>query len=159
MLSEQARQQITSLRAMYPERQSALLPAIYVAQGELGYVPDEAMDEVAQLLDLPAVEVGSVVSFYTMFHRQPVGKNIISLCTNLSCHLLGSDTLADYLSKKLGIANGETTPDGKFTLEFVECLGACDHSPALLVNGVLNGPMTTEKVDQLLAELAAQGTL
>jgi NADH-quinone oxidoreductase subunit E len=155
MLSEQAKQHITSLRVMYPERQSALLPALYVVQGEIGYVPDEAMDEVAHLLDLPAVEVGSVASFYTMFHRHPVGKNIISLCTNLSCHLLGADTLAAYLSKKLGVGNGETTADGKFTLEFVECIGACDYAPALLVNGTLHGPMTTEKIDKLLSDLAA----
>jgi NADH-quinone oxidoreductase subunit E len=153
MLSEQAKQQIASLRAMYPERQSALLPALYVVQGELGYVPDEAMDEVALLLDLPAVEVGSVVSFYTLFHRHPVGKNMLSLCTNLSCHLLGADTLAGHISKTLGIDNGETTSDGKFTLEFVECIGACDHAPAMLVNGVMHGPMTTETVDKLLHEL------
>jgi NADH-quinone oxidoreductase subunit E len=155
MLSEQAKQQIGSLRALYPQRQSALLPALYVAQGELGYVPDEALDEVAQLLDLPPVEVGSVASFYTMFHRQPVGKNIISLCTNLSCHLLGADTLAGYLSKKLGIGNGETTPDGKITLEYVECIGACDFAPALLVNGALHKNMTIEKVDKLLDGLQA----
>jgi len=141
---------------MYPQRQSALLPALYVAQGEIGYVPDEALGEVAQLLDLPPAEVGSVASFYTMFYRHAVGKNILSLCTNLSCHLLGADTLAGYLSKKLGIGNGngETTPDGKFTLEFVECIGACDYAPAMLANGVLHGPMTTEKVDMLLQELA-----
>jgi NADH-quinone oxidoreductase subunit E len=154
MFSEQARQQISSLRAMYPQRQSALLPALYVAQGELGYVPDEALNEVAQLLDLPPAEVGSVASFYTMFYRHPVGKNIISLCTNLSCHLLGADTLASYLQQKLGIGNGETTADGTFTLEFVECIGACDYAPAMLVNGTLHKNMTAQKVDRLLEKLA-----
>ncbi len=155
MLSEQAKQQIADLRAMYPQRQSALLPALYVAQGEIGYLPDAALDEVAHLLDLPAAEVGSVVSFYTMFYRHPVGKNIISLCTNLSCHLLGADTLAGYLAQKLGIGNGETTSDGKITLELVECIGACDFAPALLVNGKLHKCMTADKVDQLLGELTA----
>jgi NADH-quinone oxidoreductase subunit E len=155
MLSEHARQHITSLRASYPQRQSALLPALYVAQGEIGYLPDEAMAEVAALLDLPLTEVGSVASFYTMFYRHPVGKNIISLCTNLTCHLLGADTMASYLSEKLGIANGQTTPDGKVTLEFVECIGACDYAPAMLVNGGLHGNLTKETVDQLLAKLLA----
>lgn len=154
MLSEKAKNDIANLRALYPERQSALLPALYVAQGEIGYLPDAALDEVAQLLDLPPAEVGSVASFYTMFYRRPVGKHIISLCTNLSCHLLGADTLADYLSKKLGIGNGQTTPDGKITLEFVECIGACDYAPAMLVNGTLYKNMTPQKVDQLLEELA-----
>jgi NADH-quinone oxidoreductase subunit E len=139
---------------MYPQRQSALLPALYVAQGEIGYLPDKALDEVALLLDLPPAEVGSVASFYTMFHRQPVGKHVISLCTNLSCHLLGADTLAGYLSKELGIGNGETTPDGKVTLELVECIGACDFAPALQVNGKLYKSMTTETVDKLIEELA-----
>jgi NADH-quinone oxidoreductase E subunit len=153
MLSEKAKQQIAHLRGTYPQRQSALLPALYVAQGEIGYLPDAALDEVAVLLDLPPAEVGSVASFYTMFYRHPVGKNIISLCTNLSCHLLGADTLAGYLKQKLGVGNGETTPDGKVTLEFVECIGACDFAPALLVNGTLYKNMTAEKVDQLLSEL------
>jgi len=153
MLSEQTKQHITHLRTVYPQRQSALLPALYAAQGEIGYLPDEALDEVAELLDLPPAEVGSVASFYTMFYRHPVGKNIISLCTNLSCHLLGADTLAAYLSKKLGIGNGETTADGKITLEFVECIGACDFAPAMLVNGTLYKNMTEEKVDRLIEEL------
>jgi len=153
MLSEEAKAHITSLRATYPERQSALLPALYVAQGEIGWLPDAAMDEVAQLLDLPLAEVGSVASFYTMFYRHPVGKSIISLCTNLSCHLLGADTLGSYLSKKLGVGDGETTPDRLFTLEFVECIGACDFAPAMLVNGKLYRTMSEEKIDALLDEL------
>ena len=153
MLSEDAKKRITELRALYPERQSALLPALYVVQGEAGYVPDEALDEVAELLDLPVAEVGSVASFYTMFYRHPVGKNILSLCTNLSCHLLGAETLAAYLSKKLGVANGETTADGRFTLELVECIGACDFAPAMLVNGALHKNMTEAKVDALIEGL------
>ena len=155
MLTEQAKQRIADLRQKYPERQSALLPALYLAQGEIGYLPDEALDEVAGLLDLPPAEVESVASFYTMFYRHPVGKNIISLCTNLSCHLLGADTLAGYLEKSLGVASGETTADGLFTLEFVECIGACDYAPAMLVNGALHKNMTQEKVDALLQQLKA----
>jgi NADH-quinone oxidoreductase subunit E len=155
MLSNQAKEHIASLRAVYPQRQSALLPALYVAQGEIGYLPDDALDEVATLLDLPVTEVGSVASFYTMFYRHPVGKNILSLCTNLSCHLLGADTMAAYLSEKLGVGNGETTADGKFTLEFVECIGACDYAPAMLVNGELHGNLTRESIDKLLSDLSA----
>lgn len=156
MLSDQAKKQISGLRAMYPERQSALLPALFVAQGEVGYLPAETLDEVAALLDLPPTEVGSVASFYTMFYRHPVGKNIISVCTNLSCHLLGADTLASHLSKKLGISHGETTADGKFTLEHVECIGACDYAPALLANGVLHKNLTENKIDKLLDKLGKE---
>jgi NADH-quinone oxidoreductase subunit E len=153
MLSEQAKQHIGELRAMYPQRQSALLPALYVAQGEIGYLPDEALTEVADLLDLSPAEVGSVASFYTMFYRHPVGKNIISLCTNLSCQLNGAGTIGTYIAKKLGVGNGETTADGKITLELVECIGACDHAPAMLVNGHLYGELIPEKIDKVLAEL------
>jgi NADH-quinone oxidoreductase subunit E len=155
MLSSQAKEHIAGLRAMYPQRQSALLPALYVAQGEIGYLPDDALDEVATLLDLPVTEVGSVASFYTMFYRHPVGKNILSLCTNLSCHLLGADTMAAYLSEKLGVGNGGTTADGQFTLEFVECIGACDYAPAMLVNGELHGNLTKQSIDELLSKLSA----
>jgi NADH-quinone oxidoreductase subunit E len=156
MLSSQAKEHIAGLRAMYPQRQSALLPALYVAQGEIGYLPDDALDEVATLLDLPVTEVGSVASFYTMFYRHPVGKNILSLCTNLSCHLLGADTMAAYLSEKLGVGNGGTTADGQFTLEFVECIGACDYAPAMLVNGELHGNLNKESIDRLLDQLRAE---
>ncbi len=153
MLSEQGRREIERLRDLYPQWQSALLPALYVAQEEYGYLPDEALDEVAQLLNLPPTEVASVASFYTMFHRKKVGKHIIRLCTNLSCQLNGADTVGGYIAKKLGIGNNQTTPDGKITLEFVECLGACDQAPAMLVNDKLYGGVTAEQVDAIIGDL------
>jgi NADH-quinone oxidoreductase subunit E len=153
MLSEHAQREIKLLRGMYPERQSALLPSLYVAQGEYGYLPDEAIDEVAILLDVPAVEVESVASFYTMFHRRKVGATIIRLCTNMSCHLLGADTVATYVSRKLGIGDKQTTADGKITLELVECLGACDRAPVMLVNDHLYGNLTLDEVDHILDDV------
>lgn len=158
MLSEQAKNEIRALGAAYPDRRSAVLPACYVAQGEIGYLPDEALGEVANLLGLPALDVAAATSFYTMFYRTPVGKHILRVCTNLSCQLLGADSIAGYLGKKLGIAPGQTTADGCFSLETVECIGGCDVAPAMLVDDKLLGPMTPEKIDALLAELGRAST-
>ena len=154
MLTEAGTHRIMVLRDMYPQRQSALLPALSVAQDEYGYLPDTAVDEVAQLLDVPAAEVEAVASFYSMFHRHKVGSTVIRLCTNVSCHLQGADTVATYVSKRLGIGNKQTTADGKITLEFVECLGACDQAPVMLVNDHLYGDLTLDQVDKILQELS-----
>jgi NADH-quinone oxidoreductase subunit E len=158
MLSDSGKRKIATLRTMYPQRQSALLPALYLAQDEYGYLPNEAIDEVAQLLDVPPAEVESVASFYSMFYRRRVGANIIRLCTNMSCHLWGADTVATYVAKKLGIGDGQTTADGKITLELVECLGACDQAPVMLVNDHLYGNLTLERVDEILDEVQKEGT-
>jgi NADH-quinone oxidoreductase subunit E len=127
-----------------------LLPALYVAQGEVGYLPDEALHEVAKLLDLPPADVAATASFYTMFYRQPVGKRIIRVCTNLSCKLRGADRVAQRLTERLGVGHNGTTPDGEYTLEFVECLGACDKAPVILVNETLHAHVTENQIDDLL---------
>ncbi len=137
MLLDNSRHAILVLRAMYPRRQSALIPALSVAQEEYGYLSDAIVGEVAQMLDIPVVEVEAVASCYTMFRRHKVGSTIIRLCTNISCHLNGADTVATYVSKKPGIGDRQTTPDGKITLEFVERLGSCDRAPIMLVNDYL----------------------
>jgi len=154
VLSAESRAEIEKIRDEYPDPQSALLPALHLAQKEYGgWLPDEALAEVAELLALPLTQVTSTASFYTMFHRRPVGKHLIQVCTNISCSLLGAEHLLDHISRKLGIGVGETTPDGRFTLLEVECLGSCGTAPAMQVDEALYDQLTTERIDEILGDL------
>jgi NADH-quinone oxidoreductase subunit E len=155
VLSEEARARIAHIRTELPDPRSALLAALYVAQREQGgWLPDDALAEVAALLEMPVAQVASVTSFYTMLNRQPVGKHLIQVCTNVSCSLLGAERIVEYLSQKLGIAVGETTPDGQFTLLEVECLGSCGTAPVMQVDDAYYENLTQEKIDRLLEQLA-----
>lgn len=132
-----------------------LLAALYIAQEQYGWLSPEAIQRVAKRLQLSPGQVYSTASFYTMFRMKPEGRYIIQVCEGLSCYLVGgANPLIDYLSQKLGIKPGETTPDGKFTLQIVQCLAACDCAPALKVNDELHGNLSLEKIDELLAELS-----
>src|SRR5512139_4063303 len=133
-LSPQARQRIAAVRARYPEAQAACLPALWIAQEELGHVPDEVVGLVARELGLSEAHVYGVVTFYTMYRRQKPGRYLIQLCTNVSCWANGAYNLLEHLEEKLGIKRGETTKDGMFTLLEVECLAACGQAPMMLVN-------------------------
>ena len=154
MLSENAKAEIKQIRAKYPDPKSALLTALHVAQREQGWLSSEVMQDVAGVMDLPPTEVASVASFYTMFNRQPVGANLIQVCTNISCSLLGAEHIVDYLKRKLSIDVGETTPDNKFTLVTVECLGSCGTAPMMQINDTYYENLTEEKVNRILEELA-----
>jgi NADH-quinone oxidoreductase E subunit len=154
MLSEKAKRQITELKGKYPHPKSALLPALEIAQREHGWLSQEVIREVGKAMDLPPTEVASVASFYTMLYTQPVGEHVIQVCTNISCSLLGAEHIVDYLSRKLGIEVGETTPDGKFTLLTVECLGSCDTAPVMQIDETYYENLTEEKIDRILAKLA-----
>lgn len=138
----------------YPQARSALLPALEIAQREAGYLSPQVLREVALLMDLPPVEVASVASFYTMLYRRPVGKHVIQVCTNISCSLMGAEHIVDILRKKLGIEVGETTPDGRFTLLTVECLGSCGTAPMMRVDDTYYENLTEERLDAILAELS-----
>ena len=154
MLSEQSKTEILKIRDEYPDAQSALLPALCLAQQDYGgWLPEDAFDEVATLMDLPPTKVAAVASFYTMLNRRPVGQHLIQVCTNISCSLLGAEHLLDYLARKLSIGVGETTPDGKFTLVEVECLGSCGTAPMMQINDTYYENLTEEKVDSILAEM------
>jgi NADH-quinone oxidoreductase subunit E len=153
VLSEKAKAEIVQLKGKYPDPKSALLPALEIAQQENGWLSEEVMREVGQAMDLPPTEVASVASFYTMLYTQPVGEHVIQVCTNLSCSLLGAEHIVDYISRKLGIEVGQTTPDGKFTLLTVECLGSCGTAPMMQVNETYYENLTEEKIDRILAEL------
>ncbi len=152
-LSEKAVARIKAVREKYPDPRSALLPALDIAQREHGWLSAEVMGDVADLMGLAPVEVGSVASFYTMFHRRPVGRYHIQVCTNVSCSLLGAEHLVEHLKHKLGIKVGETTPDKLFTLTTVECLGSCGTAPVMQINDTYYENLTAERIDEILAEL------
>lgn len=153
MLSDKAKSEIQQLKARYPHPNSALLPALALAQKEHGWLSPEVLEEVAAVMDLSPAQVGSVASFYTMFNRRPVGKYLIQVCTNIACSLLGAEHIVEHLKRQLGINIGETTPDGLFTLLEVECLGSCGTAPAMQVNDTYYENLTAEKVDEILAGL------
>ncbi len=150
-LSDRARQEIQRLMAQFPQRQSALLGALFVAQEEAGFLSPAVVAEVAAVLDLPESEVASVASFYHLYHFAPVGRQVIQVCTNLSCLLSGCDRILQHLQTRLGIAVGQTTPDGEFTLRMAECLAACEVAPMMMVGKDRHGHLTPEKIDDVLA--------
>ncbi len=150
-LSDAARQEILRLAGVYEHRQSALLPALFVAQREAGYLPPWALAAVAEVLDLPLAEVTSVASFYSLLYLEPVGRHVIQCCTNLSCMLNGCAAVLERFRERLGTAPGDTTADGRFTLRTVECLAACDEAPALIIDEDRWARVAPDGVDGLLA--------
>ncbi len=142
----------------YPDAQSAIMPALYVAQQEYGWLPQEAVDQVAEVMGLTSTEVGSVASFYTMYFLEPVGRHVIDFCTDLPCALVGADKVYERLREKLGLKEGqETTADGSITLRPAMCLGGCNCAPILLLdNQEQLEQMMDEKLDQLIERLKAR---
>jgi NADH-quinone oxidoreductase subunit E len=123
-----------------------------MAQDQFGWISPETMKYVAGLLDVPLNHVYGVVTFYTMFNSRPVGTYHIQVCTNVSCHLRGSDRISDHICKRLGVRMGETTGDGKFTVTEVECLGSCGTAPMMQVNSTFIENLTPERIDRFLEE-------
>lgn len=152
MLTEQTINAILQLQTQYPVKRSALIPALHLAQAEIGYLPLEIQSEVAKLFDLTLNEVTSVVTFYDMFYEKPVGKHLIHVCKNLSCMLRGSDELLGQLCQRLNVEPGETTADGQFTVISSECLAACDKAPMMLVDDKVVGPVNEKDLDKILSE-------
>ena len=144
---------IDELIERYPVKEAALIPAMHLLQNEFKWLPIEAMDWIADRLELPRTRVYGVASFYTMFRRQPQGKVRLEVCTNLSCSLMGATHVLDYLCAKLGIKPGETTEDGLVTLTEVECLGSCGTAPVMLVNDKFYENLTPRKIDALLERI------
>ena len=137
----------------YPVKRSAVLPLLWLAQREWGWLPPAAMRLVARTVELPDPEVFGVATFYTMFNLAPVGRHHLQVCMTLSCSLMGSDRLFKHLEHKLGVGHGETTPDGRFTLRKVECLAACGYAPCMQVNLDYHENLDEAKVDALLEKL------
>jgi NADH-quinone oxidoreductase subunit E len=142
------------LRSYPPGRQrSAMVPMLLFAQDEVGSVTRELVEEVAKRVGVQALQVDEVVTYYSMLHRKPLGKHHIQICTNISCLLTGGEELWKHACTKLGIGHKEVTPDGRISLEEVECIGACSWAPALQVNYDFHHQVTPEKLDQLLDSL------
>lgn len=151
---EHLREPVAAAFRHYPNRRSAALPLLWLAQREWGWLPPEALQLVARTTELPETEVFGIATFYTMFNLQRVGKYQLQVCMTLSCSLMGADRIFRHLSEKLGIGHGETTPDGRFTLRRVECLAACGGGPCLQVNErKFHENLDEAAVDRLLESL------
>ena len=143
------------LATIYPVKRSALVPMLLYAQDELGYVSEAAIQEIAKRLDLFDLDVRGVLSYYSMLRTKPAGKYNVQVCTNISCMLRGGYEILDHCKAKLGIGHKQVTADGEFSLEEVECIGACCWAPAMQVNYDFHDDLTTVKVDEILATYAA----
>jgi NADH-quinone oxidoreductase subunit E len=139
--------------ARYPRPKSALIPILHLAQEQDGYVADDAMAHIAELIGATPAEVLGTCSFYEMFKREPVGEYLVNVCTNIACLLLGGEELLEHLEEELGIKPGSTTPDGTFTLEDVECIAACTEAPCLQVNYRYFYKVTSDDADALIDDL------
>lgn len=139
--------------ALYPRSRSALIPLLHLVQEQNGWLTEDGIRNVAELLDLTPAEVLSVASFYDMFHTEPVGKNLIGICTNLACMLDGGYELLEYAEEKLGVKSGGTTADGEFTLEEVECVANCDNAPVCAVNWRNFNGVSKQDFDKLIDDL------
>jgi len=157
MLSESLRTKFEKVISRYPLKRSAIVPLLMFGQDEIGYVSDELIEEIARAVDVRPIEVIEDIGYYSMLHRQPLGKYNFQVCTNISCLLRGGEEILEHCSKKLGIGHKQTTPDGKFSLEEVECLGACCGAPAMQVNYDFYENLTPERIDALIAKLRANG--
>ena len=157
MFSAETEARFKHLISIYPRKRSALIPMLLLAQQEQGYVTPQAMEHIAQLLELSTSEVESTLTFYTLLRRKPAGKYHIMICTNLACMLRGSDDIEACVKKKLGVKLGEVTSDGLFSAIEFECLGSCTTAPVLQVNGEFYENLDVPKVEALLDELRIRG--
>jgi NADH-quinone oxidoreductase subunit E len=156
LLTEQAYKKIDRELAKFPadQRQSAVMAALAIAQDEKGWLAPEVMQDIADYIGMPAIAVQEVATFYNMYNLKPLGKQKITICTNLPCALAGGEKAANHLKEKLGIDYRETTADGHFTLMEGECMGACGDAPVLLINNKrMCSHMSNDKIDALLEEL------
>ncbi len=153
LIMERIRREISTHLSRYPEKRAVLLPALHAVQHERGWISQDSMEEIADMLNIHPIDVKQVVSFYTMFNMKPVGKYHIQICTNLSCSLLESRHLLAVVEEKLQIKSGETTADQKISLSTVECLGYCGTAPVMMINDELVDELTEAKIDRLLNEL------
>lgn len=150
MFTDSAIKELEEIRTKYPNSRAAVLPALYVAQREYGWLSQEAIEEVSSTLNLPPAFVRGVATFYSMLKHKPMGRHLIQLCTNVSCMLLGAERLIDFIKSKYGIEEGGTTTDGRFSLIIMECIGSCDVAPAMLVDSDFHGNLTQERIEKIL---------
>jgi NADH-quinone oxidoreductase subunit E len=147
--SDQLEQRFAEMSTHYPTKRSVLVPMLLYIQDEVGSLTDEAIHEIAQRTELSDLEVRNVVSYYSMLRTRPIGKYNFQVCTNVSCLLRGGEEILDHCKKKLGVGNKQSTPDGLFYVEEVECIGACSWAPAMQLNYDFHENLTNEKIDEL----------
>lgn len=150
MLSTEATSEVLTIRAKYPSAQSALMPALRVAERHFGWLSPDALEFTALTLGLPKATVRGVASFYNLYRHKPMGRHMVQLCANVSCMLFGADDLKALLKKQYGLEPGGTSPDGRFSLLIMECIGACDEAPAMMVNEDLHGSLTAQNIIEIL---------
>ena len=151
--SKNTQQKIDKLLTQYPTTQATCLPVLFLAQEEFGYISKEAMEAVAEALNISNAHVYGVATFYTMYNKEPVGKYHIQVCQNLTCCIMNGEKIQEHLKNRLSLNYGETTPDGKFTLSAVECLASCGTAPMMQINKTYYENLTPEKVDEILESL------
>lgn len=152
--TEENQKRLDEIRTHYPTSQAAVMPALWIAQEQFGWLSTDVMKYVGDVLQIPYETVLGVAEFYTMYNKKPVGKYHLQVCTNVSCMLCGGYDVFDYISQKLGIKNGETTADGIFTLSEAECLGSCGTAPMMQVNNYYEENLNKENIDSLLNKLS-----
>jgi len=151
--SPETLKQFDDVVSRYPEKKSAILPVLYMAQKEFGHLSQEAIEYVANLMDIPAARLYGIVTFYTMLNMRPVGRHHLQICRTLPCALRGSERITNHIKNKLGINLGETTPDGKFTLSEVECLASCDTAPVMQINDDYCENLSEETIEKIFENL------
>jgi NADH-quinone oxidoreductase subunit E len=149
-LSYQLEQRFAEMITHYPTKRSVLVPILLYVQDELGAITDDAIHELAQRVELSDLEVRNVITYYSMMRTHPIGKYNLQVCTNVSCLLRGGEEILDHCKRRLGVGNKESTPDGLFHVEEVECIGACSWAPAMQVNYDYHENLTIEKIDELI---------
>ena len=150
--SEEFESRFTEMLTHYPTKRSVLVPTLLYAQDEVGYLSDDVIVELANRLELTELDVRNVISYYSMLTTKPRGKFNVQVCTNISCMVRGGEEILHHCAKKLGVGNKQTTPDGMFTLEEVECIGACSWAPAVQINYDFHENLTPEKMDKILEQ-------
>lgn len=151
MLSKKEVEEIESEFPKYATKEAVCLEAMKIVQRHRGWVSDESLKDIAEVLEMSVDELDSVATFYNMIYRKPVGRHVIHVCDSVSCWVMGYEKLYESLSKRLGVKMGETTVDGRFTLLPVVCLGACDHAPAMMIDRATIGDLSADKIDEVLS--------
>lgn len=154
MLTQEEKNEIEEEIKLFPYKKAASIEALKIVQRTRGWVSDESIDDLATYLEISAEELDNVATFYNLIFRKPVGRHVILICDSVSCYILGYQKILDYLHQQLGIRYGETTPDKRFTLLPIPCLGSCDHAPAMIVDDDLHKDLTIEKIDDILEKYA-----
>jgi len=150
MLTVEEREEIEAELARYPTKEAVCIDAMKIVQRHRGWVSDESVRDIAELLEMSPADLDGVATFYNLIFRKPVGRHVVMLCNSVSCWILGYERMREHLTKRLGIQFGETTPDNRFTLLPIVCLGACDHAPAMLVDNELHTDLGPDRIDEVL---------